>query len=177
MTDNGTKAKACADSRRMAVAAPEDIEEAMLLRVPAGSLKPLAEYAKALDKRKVPYQAMVTRVGFNPEAAHPEFTFKPIRWLDATEADLVVELQDSGKVNTILAKEGVFDAEPAAKAEEPEDDFLPPREETKPAAKVEAVPEPEVEEVKPTPKPRAKKVEAVETASNLDDLLARFDDL
>lgn len=183
MSDTGGKGKACADSRRMAVAAPEDIEEVMLLRVPAASLKPLAEYAKALDKRKVPYQAMVTKIGFNPESAHPEFTFKPVRWLSEAEGDLVAELQDSERVTTILAKAPHFDESPAKEpAAEPVDDFLPPREEPKPAAKkveqvVEEAPEVEAEEVKPAPKPRAKKVEAVETASSLDDLLARFDDL
>lgn len=179
VTDTGSKAKACSDSRRMAIADPDDISTPMLLRVPAASLRPLAEYAKQLDKRKVPYQAMVTKIGFNPDAAHPEFTFKPVRWLNEAEAEAVAELQDSDTVADILAKDVSYDnsvTEPAPKAEEPVDDFLPPKEEA-PAKTVKPKATKPVVEAEPEPaKPAPSKV-LVDTDSSLDDLLAAFDDL
>lgn len=184
MSENGGKGKACSDSRRLAVADPADIENVMLLRVPAASLKPLGTFARELEKRNVPYQAMVTKIGFNPEVAHPEFTFKPLSWLTEEQADMVAELQDSDTVNDILAKGGHDGpAEPAPAPAAPVDDFLPAADAiaeapkatkpkaTKPKPAPVAEPEPEVE----APQEAATVLD--DANASLDDLLKAFDNL
>lgn len=115
ITENSAKGKACADTRRLAVAAINDLDEAMLLRVPAASLRELANYAATLNKRQVPYQAVVTKVGFDPEAAYPKMVFTPMRWLEADEAAQVYELMNSDMVEQITLMNAVtLEAEAAA---------------------------------------------------------------
>ena len=82
ITEDGKKAKACADVRRIAVATVDAIEGPMLLRVPATSLKALGEYQKALAKRKVKIRTVVTRVSFDPNMAYPALVFRPVGFLD-----------------------------------------------------------------------------------------------
>lgn len=103
ITDNGARGKACSDSRRLAIAPDGDLERAMLLRVPAASLKALLGYAQNLEKRGVAYQALVTRIGFDHTVAYPSFTFKPERWLTAEEVGDVQRMMDSDLVVNITA--------------------------------------------------------------------------
>lgn len=106
ITDNGLKGKACADVRRVAVAPVEDPTDLHLLRVPAGSLRELANYGNALLKRNVPYQAVVTRIGFDPEAAYPKMVFTPDRWLGEDEAAKVIEVMNDPMIDQIIALTG-----------------------------------------------------------------------
>jgi len=153
ISENGSKGKACSDSRRVAVAAAGDIGRPMLLRIPAATLKDLAGYAQILTQRNAPYQAVVTKIGFDPTVAHPKLTFKAVRWLSAEEY---------AEVTTVMATEVVkqiVGAEPEAVAAKAVDAIahLP----TKPAHVTKA-PEP-VAEPEPAPKKAAgfgkKKVE------------------
>lgn len=123
ITDNGAKGKACSDARRLAIVPSDDMDEAMLLRVPAASLKELLSYAEQLKKRGVAYQTLVTRISFDGEAAYPKLQFKPQRWLTAEEIVRVQELYDSDVVSAITALNS-----PSVVTEEaaPADDFLPP---------------------------------------------------
>lgn len=82
MTDDGRKAKACSDARRVAVAAPDAIDDPMLLRVPPTSLKGLGEYQQKLSKHGVAIQEVVTRLKFDPTLAHPMLLFKPQGFID-----------------------------------------------------------------------------------------------
>lgn len=95
ISENGSKGKACADSRRIAVVPSGQLDHLMLLRVPAATLKDLSVYADLLTRRNAPYQAVVTKIGFDPEMAHPKLTFKAIRWLAAEEASQVLEAASS----------------------------------------------------------------------------------
>jgi len=124
ITENGARGKACSDVRRLAVAAAGDIETPMLLRVPAASLKELATYAQTLQKRSTPYQAVVTKVSFDPEAAYPKMQFQAKRWLTAEEAAAVIAQVDSdivGQITTLTAAT----LEQDAKAD-PVDELGPP---------------------------------------------------
>ena len=114
ITEDGKKGKECADSRRLAVAALDAIADPMLLRVPATSLKALSEYNKLLAVRGVPYQAVVTRIGFEKGAAHPSLVFKPVGFLNDAQADEVFTLEASDLVNQIIGLAPV--AAPAAPA-------------------------------------------------------------
>lgn len=77
-----SKAKACSDSRRLAVLpayklAPTDGSDPnpMLLRIPATSLNALKLYATELEKMGIPANAVVTRIGFDHTVTHPQLTF------------------------------------------------------------------------------------------------------
>ncbi len=128
ISDNGSKGKACADSRRMVVVPAYDTAQApMLLRVPAASLKSLTAYANVLKKRDAPYQAVITRVGFDHNVAHPQFTFKAVGWCDDEQADRVDELLDDPIIDQILGGAQGTHAEPFenVEAEKDEMDELP----------------------------------------------------
>jgi len=87
ITDNGGKGKACADSMRLAIASPTQLNDPMLLRVPAASLKTLGQYGAQLAKRGVEPQHVVTRIGFDYNVAHPALTFKAIRFVEEHEME------------------------------------------------------------------------------------------
>jgi hypothetical protein len=122
ITEQGAKGKACGDVRRLAVAPSGDLENAMLLRVPAASLKELAKYAELLGRRKVPYQAAVTKIGFDHDVAFPKLTFQAVRWLDPHEVPVVAEMMDSDIVQQIIATSVSVAALPPPD----ENDGLPP---------------------------------------------------
>lgn len=98
----GQKLKACTDSRRMAVAPIGALNDPMLLRIPAASLKGLAEYGEAFDKKGIPYQTAVTKIGFDPEASSPKVTFKFLRFIDAAQAAEVIKTLESAVVKQII---------------------------------------------------------------------------
>lgn len=108
ITDAGKKAKACHDSRRVAVVPSKDILNEvyggpMLLRIPAASLADLALFSKQLMSKQIPYNAIVTRLGFDINAAYPKLTFKAVRKVTNDDAVLMREVFDSGNVDSILA--------------------------------------------------------------------------
>lgn len=107
ITENGARGKACSDFRRLAVAPPEDLENPVLLRVPAASLKELVAYAADLNKRHVPYQAIVTRVAFDHSVAYPKLAFKAVRYLEADEVATVREMMESDLVANITSVNAV----------------------------------------------------------------------
>lgn len=168
ISENGSKGKACSDSRRVAVAAAGDIARPMLLRIPAATLKDLAGYAQILTQRNAPYQAVVTKIGFDPTVAHPKLTFKAVRWLSAEEYAEVQTVMGSELVKQIIGADpestparavdaiAHLPAKPAhvAKAPEPEPEPAP----AKPKAasfgkkKVEATPVEAAAEEAPAPK-------------------------
>jgi hypothetical protein len=116
VSDEGKKQKACADVRRMAVimeheleaivAGEKSIDDAlvMLLRVPASSLNPLKDYVekKLLPKGGLLPFMLVSRLGFDTDAAYPRFTFKAARFLNEEEFGTVQELRESDIVKRII---------------------------------------------------------------------------
>ena len=81
ITEAGKETKACADSRRLAVVPSTDVaNEALggplLLRVPAASLSNLSAYDSMLKKANAAYFGLVTKVGFDSDAAYPKLTFQ-----------------------------------------------------------------------------------------------------
>lgn len=102
ITDNGKKGKACSDSRRVAIAPADDPENAMLLRVPAASLKPLMVYGKALSQRGIPYQAVITKLSFDHTVAHPLLKFSAAGLLPEELGDKVVDAMNGEVVEAIL---------------------------------------------------------------------------
>lgn len=103
------RGKACSDSKRLAVTPLQDIPNEMfggpmLLRVPAASLKAVADYGQKMAALGYPYYAVATRIAFDPEEAFPKFTFGAIRPLTDAEADQVLAMQSDPRVARILAE-------------------------------------------------------------------------
>ena len=110
ITPEGKQAKACSDSRRLAVVPLNDIRNEvyggpMLLRVPAASLQELAMFAKKMAGLGYPYYSIGIRVSFDPASAFPKFQFAPIRALTNEEGKLVLEMQNGPDVARILAEQ------------------------------------------------------------------------
>ena len=140
------KGKACSDSRRVAVAAPDHLNEPMMLRVPAASLKPLAEFGRTLAARGVPYSSVVAKLRFELDEATPKLIFKPVGFLTDSQYQQAQAMAESEVVGQIIGTVPF-----AAHADD--DQF-----ETKKAAPTSKK---EVEVPKPAPKPVAKKVAPV----------------
>jgi len=102
ITEDGKKAKACQDVKRLAVCAAGQLNDPMLLRVPAASLKTWDAYIDLLKKRGVPPPAVVTKIGFDYTVAHPALTFKPIGFLPDDAAVEVNETIISDVVQSII---------------------------------------------------------------------------
>jgi hypothetical protein len=109
--NNGKKLRACADARRMAVVMSHDLAEngdkaqLLLLRVPAASLNPLKDYVeKTLAPKGIPPFGVISRIGFDAQEAHPQFTFKATTFVNDEQADAILKLRDSEDAKRILAE-------------------------------------------------------------------------
>lgn len=164
-TDAGKQAKACSDSRRIAVVPLDDmLNEAfggpMLLRVPAASLKDLKAYGDLLSQYQYPYYGAATRIAFDSNEAFPKFVLSAIRPLDEAEAAIVKDLREDKRVATVIAENAATaaagTATGATAAEVPKSPFEQP---------VTAKVTPEVKSAetvaqKPAAKPKAPKAAA-----------------
>lgn len=144
ITEDGKKTKACSDSKRLAIAPAGQLNDPYLLRVPFTSLFALSEMGETLAKRKVPYNAVVAKIGFDYTVAHPKLTFKPHAFLDAAGVAEVQEMKDSDIVQRIV---GIVEDEYHGEAD---DSFETPKQ--KVAAAKPAIKKPVVEEDDPKPK-------------------------
>lgn len=193
ITDTGSKAKACSDSRRVAVIpegdpANEQFGGPMLLRVPAASLSELAQFGKAMKGKGYPYNTIVTRISFDPDTAYPRLKFNAVRPLNQDEAGEVIEcLKDEEylqKLDFILAQAVEIDAsekiekkeKPKAAADPTEFEEPPkenPEEKPKAKAKAKAKAKPKAE-----PEPPAEEEPTGDgLTDDIDDILAKLDDL
>ena len=177
-TESGAKGKECSDSRRLAVAAAGDLENPMLLRVPAATLKDLKAYGDLLARRETPYQAVVTKIGFDYDVAYQKLTFTALRWLDAGDVNIVAEVLDGPVVEAIIGDGGGRPETPLDIDGSRPDNInrLDPAEKLSPkvnkileAAKadVEAVLEAEPVKVKPVTKPKVDPAVAAAAAAAL----------
>ena len=129
ITDSGGKGKACGDSMRLCVSAAGMINDPMLLRVPAATLKTLGLYGTQLSKRGVEPQYVVTKVGFDYNVAHPALTFKAVRFVEESELALVEDtlVEESELIDQItgvterpnISVEPVGEIKPTAKEKKP----------------------------------------------------------
>jgi hypothetical protein len=117
ISDNGKKAKACADYRRLAVVpagdeANEGYGGPMMLRIPAMSLNNLDYYCSELQRKaQVDASEVETRIGFNANVAYPEITFSAIKCITEPAAyDAVLQHLDSDLVHRMLNTE-VFETQ------------------------------------------------------------------
>ena len=190
VSEDGKKNKACSDSKRLAIAPAGQVNDPMLMRVPAASLKALTAFGQQLAKRGVPYQAVVAKIGFDYSVAHPALTFKPVGFVDESTLMEIKEVVDSDLVKRICGEvEDLYvpdDADTAGESfeqkkpepkVEPKKAVVKPKpqvtEDDDPPPKVKVKVEAEEEASAPAPKATAKSVvQEVE-----DDLDAALDDM
>lgn len=187
VSEDGKKGKACSDSKRLAIAPAGQVNDPMLMRVPAASLKALTAFGQQLAKRGVPYQAVVAKIGFDYSVAHPALTFKPVGFVDEStlmeikevvESDLVKRI--CGEVEDLYVPDDADTAGEPFEQKKPEPKVEPKKTVVKPKPQVteDDDPPPKVKvkveaEEAPAPKPTAKSVvQEVE-----DDLDAALDDM
>ena len=154
--------RACRYQQRIAVVLAEDINaksDVLQLTVPAASLfgkaegekRPLQDYARWLAAQKVSPEALVTRLRFDTASESPKLFFKPMRWLEQDEFDVVTELaksEDAVKAITM----SVFEADGGKLGDTVEG--TPPKAKAKPAAEDDAAPAPKARtkaKAKPAP--------------------------
>lgn len=119
ISENGSKVKACSDFRRLAIAPIGQLNDPMLLRVPAASLKTLMHYGDALKKRGVKYPLVSTKIGFDYTVAYPALTFKPVGFLSEEMVAKVAEMINSDLVAQIVGIQSGAPAPAAAPAPVP----------------------------------------------------------
>lgn len=171
ITDDGRKALACADSKRLAVAAYGALDDPMLLSIPATSLKNWDAYVKSLTRRGRTPVEVVTEIAFDDDAEYPRLMFKALGALPEEARYDVMEARESPEVASIIeatlteandlddygAEVPVAKEEPAPKAPSG----------TKPTAKAE--PESEAE---PAPKKATRRKSAPKADQSLEAVTA-----
>jgi hypothetical protein len=164
ITPAGKAGKACSDSKRIAVVPLADLNNEvyggpMLLRVPAASLNDLAAYGTKMQQIGYPYQAIGTRIAFDPAESYPKFVFSAIRPLSDDEADVVLSLAHGPQVARVLSEEQAS-AGPALPPPDPASVFeQPPAPKPAPAPGAAPLPahDPETGEIQQEAKPAAKR--------------------
>ena len=195
------KGKACQDNARIAISTPDNMNPT-LLRVPPASLKGLKEMLKVVASRKVPYNAVVVKIGFDREAPSPKLTFKPVGLMDDAGYQTVKALYEDDIVRAIVGLDDVASepSEPKAAPKVDADELdaaLAAREVTQkakakakvevdlsddePAPKAEKKAKPKAapvvdEDESPIPPKPEKKASASDLLDDLDTLLGNKDD-
>jgi hypothetical protein len=177
ITDNGGKGKACGDSMRLAISAPDQLNDPMLLRVPAASLKTLGQYGGQLAKRGVEPQHVVTRIGFDYNVAHPALTFKAVRFVEEGELSEIEAVlhEEAETIGLITGVGNAITPEVEHMAEDAKPVAAPKKSAkvVEAEAEAEAAPKAEVKvEKKAAPKKEAAKVEDYD---NIDEALDNLD--
>lgn len=183
ISENGSKGWACANFRRLAIAASGTLDDPMLLRVPGASLKALVQYAKDLDGHGYLFNEVVTKIGFDYSVAHPALTFKAVGVIPADNLPEVLTQANSDTVSQIIGTQSM-PAREAAPAPETVAS-LPPKTDAaaKPTAKAKASAKAAaanldavVETAQAVPVAQPVKVEQA-AAIATDDLAAGLDDM
>ena len=121
ITPAGKKAKACQDSKRVAVVPLGDVRNEafggpMLLRVPAASLAAIKAYDDQLGAYGHRFYTVGTRMSFDAGEAYPKLVLEPLGSLADEQALVVKELRGSSVVEAILAEGSDLEQEPSTVA-------------------------------------------------------------
>lgn len=174
------ESRACRYKRHIAVLLEGEVEKREVYQVilPATSVfgdgekgkLPLTAYARHLQAHGTPIAGVITEMRFDTSVPTPKLVFKPVRSVTEEELEVIREMRNSPEAEEAIKmtvappkpKEALFEAPAPAPA---------------PKAVKAAKPAPvEVEEETPEPKKAASKKPEVPVASNLEDLVAGWDD-
>ena len=108
--DDGRNAKACQDSKRIAIVPAADIKNEafggpMMLKLPPSAFNALSELEVQLHMQGYRYYGLVMRLSFDHTVAYPKIMITPIRVLNDHEMTEVLELQKPEIVDRILSEE------------------------------------------------------------------------
>ena len=122
VTDAGKRAKACQDSRRIALVplgdiANESLGGPMLLRIPPTSLPNLANYADFLQRKGADLPWVGTRLSFDENVAYPKIQFSALGFLDDEQADQVAVALENPLIERMLTDAAPTVSAPAPAAE------------------------------------------------------------
>ena len=162
VTDAGKRAKACQDSRRVALVplgdiANESLGGPMLLRVPPTSLPNLANYADFLTRKGADIPWVGTRLSFDEDVAYPKLKFSALGFLDDEQAEAVAAVMEDPLIERMLTDAAPTGSAPARAAEPDAIPGTPPRRLQAQPRTPEPEPEEEQEEQQeeaPPPPPR-----------------------
>jgi len=121
VTPSGKPARACSDSKRLAVVPLDDLDNEMfngpmLLRVPGASLTDLVSLNQKMKSAGYPYQSYGVKISFDVNEAYPKFTYSAIRPLTDEEADKVAAYYEDPRTLRILAEDAGAGPAPAKEA-------------------------------------------------------------
>jgi len=119
ITDSGTKLKACADKKRLAVVAANDPSGSVyLLEVTPAALKGLNQYQRELQMRGIAPEIVKTVISFDDKASFPKLNFGFAGFVDETTQVAVDGLFGTEQVKEITGEvsAGVVTASPAIAA-------------------------------------------------------------
>jgi hypothetical protein len=155
--------RACRFSQRLAVVLANDMEgSVMQLSVPAKSLfgkeennnnRPLQAYAKWLAAQNINPNMVITRLKFDTQAESPKLFFRPMRWLEESEWEIVQKQgthADAIKAITMTVSQ-------TDKVPESEEEEAPPPAPKKATAAAKPAPVSDDEDEAPAPAAKAKK--------------------
>lgn len=141
VTQQGTKVKACADQKRLAVVAADDPEGGIyLLQVTPAALKGLNQYQKELSMRGIAPEIVKTVIAFDTQASFPKLKFGFGGFITEEIQKAVDPLFGSEKVLEITGEADVGAV--ALPAAAPAEEAAPPAAEAAPAQAQEPVAEP-----------------------------------
>lgn len=103
VTEDGKKAKACADVKRVAVAPLGTPEDVMMLRIPAASLRAWDDYCAKLKSRGLNPTLVATKMSFDYEVTYPALTFTAIGILPPDALEMIAELRESDVTHSIIS--------------------------------------------------------------------------
>ncbi len=119
---DGRKGSECSDYKRLAVlilpnltkaAIGNSLMEPVFLRIPPASLNDLAMLGESMAGQGWHYSSFVTRIGFVPEKAHPQMTFKALQALTEAEAPVVLPMREDPVAYRITGENEVGKERPA----------------------------------------------------------------
>lgn len=120
---SGKKIKACDDRKRIAIV-PESKPGGDLyqLSIPGASLTEFAQYMRMLNEVSpaVPYNGVVTRISFDPDADYPKLVFKPVRYITDDEYAEVSGRFDADETRKVATITDITDPPPSDLGAAPE---------------------------------------------------------
>ena len=103
ISETGSQVKACADSKKIAVIlADNPTGPVYQLKVPADSLKNMANMAKAVASRGAPLDRVIMRLEFDPAVSHPKIVFSSPDYVNVAQDAAVDEVLGSDEISEAL---------------------------------------------------------------------------
>lgn len=105
ISEQGKEIKACSDNKRLVILPVNDLDEskAIALTITPASLKPWAEFVRALDGKGVEISTCVTKLQFDPSVTFPRLQFKFGRYLTPEELAIARERESGDDVRLIAS--------------------------------------------------------------------------